>query len=183
MTADSPDLDGMRGSPCADSDAGTGVSGRDLGEVRIEHAEGPIGQRPLGSGAECVQAGRTDRIGSLVQEIGSLGRVRAGVGKVAAVQFDSGEFDENQHALTTWDRMRLIERRSECLARAIGLVSLEEDVAGCSGQVRDAARAKRRVDRPSRRLVEGSFGTVESLARCHMIAPVYVDGGFGARQP
>lgn len=39
----------------------------------------------------------TDRLGSLVEEIGGLGRVGARVGKVAAEEFGGGEIDEDQH--------------------------------------------------------------------------------------
>jgi hypothetical protein len=51
----------------------------------IEGTEGSDGQRPLGSSAEGAETSGTNRKGSLLQEIGSLGGMGAGSGKVAAV--------------------------------------------------------------------------------------------------
>ena len=65
----------------------------------VEGAESSAGQRSLGGGAERAETSGTDRVGSLLQEFGSLGGVGAGGGKVAAVQFGRGEIDQNQHAL------------------------------------------------------------------------------------
>jgi len=86
---------------------GTDVSGRDLAEVRIQRAEDSAGQRLLCSSSERAQAGNADRVGSAVQEIGSFGRVGAGVGKIACVEFDGGEIDEDLHALPAWARVKL----------------------------------------------------------------------------
>jgi len=61
-----------------------GLSGCDSEEVLVEGAEGCAVQRRCG-GAECAEAGSTNRIGCMVQEKRSIGRVGAGGGKVAGV--------------------------------------------------------------------------------------------------
>jgi hypothetical protein len=86
------------------------------GEAFVQGAEGPVVQGPLSGGTECAKPGGTNCIGSVVQEISSLGGMGTRGGKVAAVQFGGSKIDQNQYALSTWDRVRLVKCCEELLA-------------------------------------------------------------------
>jgi hypothetical protein len=49
--------------------------------VVVESTEDCVGQRPLGAGAECAEAGGADCVGGLLEEFGSLGCMETGSGK------------------------------------------------------------------------------------------------------
>jgi hypothetical protein len=65
--------------------------------------------RPLRLGAECPQADYAERIGILMQEIGSLSDTGARGGKVTAAQFGGGEVNQDEHVLPAWDWAGLVE--------------------------------------------------------------------------
>ena len=93
-----------------------GWLGCNPGKMVVEGAEGCGGQRLLSGGAERAETCDTNGIGSPVQEFGSLSDVGAGGGKVAALQFGSGEVDQNQHALPAPGQARIADRSGEYLA-------------------------------------------------------------------
>jgi hypothetical protein len=71
------------------------------GEAFVQGAEGPVVQGPLSGGTECAKPGGTNCIGSVVQEISSLGGMGTRGEKVAAVQFGGSKIDQDQYALST----------------------------------------------------------------------------------
>lgn len=94
----------------------------------VQGVEGCAGhQRPLGGGAECAETSGADRVGSLVQEFGSLGGVGAGGGKVAAVQFGCGEIDQNLHALPAPGQAGIAQCCGEHLACMAVVADPEKD--------------------------------------------------------
>lgn len=76
-----------------------GLSGCDSGQVFIEDPEDLAVHRALRLGAECTQVGCAERIGILMQEVGSLSDTGARGGKVAAAQFGGGKVNQDEHVL------------------------------------------------------------------------------------
>ena len=122
----------------------------------VEDPKCRVGESLLGGGTECAETCSTNREGSLMEEFGSLGGVRAGGNKVATVQFCRGEINQHQYPVTALGRVGIAHCRGKHLACLAVVASPEEDAAGGGGQLRGAVVVKRRRGGTATRLVEGS---------------------------